>query len=119
MANRTLPKGVREISLRPYPGRLYVATTKKAFSEAAKRIYGSSDIPSEEAGGTFRFDADRNGVAAYLIWAEGEEYWVHEIAHVVLHLFQRVGIHPVKAGGEPFCYMMQTLWQDIRGARKL
>lgn len=45
----------------------------------------------------------------YLVWGKNRPYLAHEIAHVVLHVFEIAGIDPRDANGEPFCYMLSQL----------
>jgi hypothetical protein len=50
----------------------------------------------------------------YLIWAKDAAQLAHEIAHVVLHVFERCGIDPRECNGEPFCYMLSQLMIDAK-----
>jgi hypothetical protein len=36
----------------------------------------------------------------------------HELSHCLLHVFERCGIDPIQAGGEPFCYMLSQLMME-------
>jgi hypothetical protein len=54
----------------------------------------------------------------YLIWADSPHTLAHETAHVVLHTFERCGIDPREAGGEPFCYMQSQIILDINSKKK-
>lgn len=48
----------------------------------------------------------------YLVWASNPHTLAHELAHTVLHVFERCGIDPREAGGEPFCYLLSQLILD-------
>lgn len=45
----------------------------------------------------------------YLVWGKNPHTLAHELAHAVLHVFERCGIDPREARGEPFCYMLSQL----------
>lgn len=113
-----LPDGVKESSLRPYPGRLFIAYTKRGYEAATKEIFGEVDKHDGSEGGKFNFSAGKDGVCTYVVWACSIPFWTHEMSHVVLHLFHRVGVNPVKSTGEPFCYMIQTLMEDVVRLRR-
>lgn len=51
----------------------------------------------------------KDGKWTYLLWAEETHTMAHELSHVVLHTFERLGIDPREGNGEPFCYMLSQL----------
>lgn len=112
-----LPEGVKESSLRPYPGRLFIAYTKSAYEAATLEIFGEKDKLDGSEGGKFNYAGGKDGISTYVVWGSNVPYWTHEMSHVVLHLFQRVGVNPVKSTGEPFCYMVQALMEDVSKLR--
>jgi hypothetical protein len=100
---------VRELSLRPYHGRLFIATSKKDYEASHKRIFKDPDRLTCAQEGRFAGGCGRDDLWTYLVWAEKPHTLAHELAHVVLHVFERCGIDPREAGGEPFCYMLSQL----------
>lgn len=106
-----MSKKVKRLSLRPYNGSLHVCSDEKAYQKAHKRIYGSLDVPLASAGreGRFSGGCGEDGKWVYLIWYTSPATLAHELSHVVLHVFERCGIDPREAGGEPFCYMLSQL----------
>lgn len=63
-------------------------------------------------GGEFSAGQGKDGKLFYLAYAETPHFWAHELAHVVLHLFDYVGCPLQQGGGEPFCYMLHTLMEE-------
>lgn len=103
---------VAELSLRPYNGRLFIARTPKSYEAAHKRMFGSEDKLTIAQNGRFYRGCGKDGMITYLIWGKKTPQVAHEIAHVVLDVFERVGIDPCSGNGEPFCYMLSQLLID-------
>lgn len=108
-------KHVREISLRPYAGRLFYARTQKAYEAAHKKLFAEPDVLSCAQEGRFSGGEGKDGLWTYLVWASSKSSLVHEFSHVVLHVFERCGINPIDANGEPFCYLLSQLCKDAKG----
>jgi hypothetical protein len=105
---------VKEISLRPYNGRLFVEKTKKGYEKAHSKIFKTPDILNCSQEGRFSGGEGKDGMWTYLVWGKSHHNLVHEISHVLLHVFERCGIDPREALGEPFCYMISQLMMDVR-----
>lgn len=105
-------KGVKELSLRPYNGRLFVAKSRKAYQRAHNEIFSEPDVLTCAQEGRFSGGCGKDGLWTYLVWAEHPHTLAHEISHAVLHVFERCGIDPREAGGEPFCYMLSQLLSE-------
>lgn len=106
-------RGVFEISLRPYPGKLLVIGSREEFSKACLRILNHPDtlLPGQQ--GRFMAGPDKDGMQNYLVWATNPHTMAHEVSHVILDLFEMIGIYPAAAGGEPFCYLLSQILLDI------
>lgn len=100
---------MKELSLRPYNGRLFVAKTPKEYESAHIRLFKTPDVLTCAQEGRFSGGQGKDGLWTYLVWAKGRHTLAHEIAHTILHVFERCGIDPREAGGEPFCYMLSQL----------
>jgi len=105
---------VRELSLRPYNGRLFLAASKKDYEAGHKKLFKTNDLLNNGTEGRFRGGEGKDGMWTYLIYAEEPHTLAHELSHVVLHVFERVGINPIEALGEPFCYMLSQLMKDAK-----
>ena len=104
------PRTLQELSLRPYHGRLWLARTRQTYERAHQRIFSEPDVLTCAQEGRFAAGSGKtNGLWTYLIYAEKPHSLAHELAHVVLHTFQRAGIDPREANGEPFCYLLSQL----------
>lgn len=103
---------MKEISLRPYHGRLFVVKTAKQYKRAHKKLFKTPDVLICAQAGRFSGGEGRDGMWTYLVWGDGKHDLVHELSHVVLHVFERCGIDPVQGNGEPFCYMLSQLVLD-------
>lgn len=104
----------KELSLRPYSGRLFVAFTVKDYERAHTRLFKEPDVLTCAQAGRFSGGCGKDGLWTYLVYGQRPHYLVHELSHVVLHVFKRAGIDPRKAGGEPFCYMLSQLVLEAR-----
>lgn len=102
-------KGAFELSLRPYTGELWVARSRGFYEQVHERLFKESDVLSCNQAGRFSAGPGKGRMWTYLIWADSPATLAHELSHVVLHTFERCGIDPVAAGGEPFCYMLSQL----------
>lgn len=100
---------VRELPLRPYSGRLFVAKTAKEYEKAHRKLFNAPDVLTCAQEGRFVGGEGKDGMWTYLVWGKKPHTLAHELAHVVLHVFARCGIDPREAGGEPFCYMLSQL----------
>ena len=103
------PCSPHELSLRPYHGRLFVTRSLKAYEKAHQRIFKTPDVLTCAQNGRFSGGEGKDGMWTYLIWGAKPHTMAHELSHVVLHVFERCGIDPREAGGEPFCYMLSQL----------
>lgn len=106
---------MRELSLRPYNGRLFVVTTAKEYERAHEKLFNTPDVLNCAQDGRFSSGEGKDGMWTYLIWGKHPHTLAHELAHAVLHVFERCGIDPREAGGEPFCYMLSQLLLDAEG----
>lgn len=106
---------MKKIPLTPYPGIVLVTTSREEFAKEYKRQTG-------EDGGHFSKSVTgrmqpffREGFApVYLIFYQGRvSTLVHELAHVVLRVFEDIGTDPCSGGGEPFCYLQAHLYEEV------
>jgi len=106
---------IQKIDLRPYIGTLYVVRTKDQFRSAYKRLFADDDCGlKDSSGGRFiRGPHRKTRMLTYLVWAEKGHYMVHELSHIVLDLFETVGVAPCSSDGEAFCYMLGKLCEDV------
>lgn len=105
---------MKKLSLRPYNGSLYVCPDEADYQRTHKRVFGERDVPLVGSGREGRFTGGEgpDGKWAYVIWYTSAATLAHELSHVVLHVFERCGIDPREALGEPFCYMLSQLILD-------
>lgn len=107
-------KPYKEISLRPYSGRMFYAKTRKGYEQGHRELFREPDVLNCSQGGRFSGGCGKDGIWTYLLWADTQPYLAHEVAHVVLHTFERCGIDPCSGNGEPFCYMLSQILMDIK-----
>lgn len=106
-------KHIKELSLRPYNGRLFVTRSREAYEKAHLKLFNEPDVLNCTQAGRFSGGRGKDDMWTYLIIAEEPPYWAHELSHVILHTFERCGIDPREAKGEPFCYLLSQLMQEI------
>jgi hypothetical protein len=105
---------VKELSLRPYFGTVRVCKSRKEYQREYKKLHGTEDDGLTNASSgrmTGRQYKDRSPV--FLVWGAAPCYVAHELAHVILWVFERAGIDPREAAGEPFCYMLSQLLLEV------
>lgn len=105
-------KGLKELSLRPYTGRLFFAKSRKAYQKKHQELFAEPDILESRQVGRMSGGKDEKGAYTYLIYAEAAPQLAHELSHVILSVFGDCGIDPREANGEPFCYMLSQLMQE-------
>lgn len=101
---------MKTLSLRPYPGEVRVFKSVKAYHKAHLKLFGEPD--KDLSGNQGRMTGiwnDKLKRRVYLVWATTPTFLAHELSHVILDLFDDVGIDPREANGEPFCYMLSQL----------
>jgi len=103
---------LKELSLRPYNGKLFVVKTKKQYEKAHKNLFKTPDVLTCSQVGRLSGGEGNDGVWTYLVWYSSPSTLAHELSHVVLHVFERCGIDPRECAGEPFCYMFSQLIID-------
>ncbi len=106
---------MKELSLRPYHGRLFVAYSRKEYEKAHVTVFKEPDVLTCAHEGRFAGGEGRDGMWTYLIWGKRQHNLAHELSHVVLHVFERCGIDPREGRGEPFCYLLSQLMLDAKG----
>jgi hypothetical protein len=104
-----LPKGCKEIELRPYNGRLFFVRSKTVYEKAHKILFKTPDVLTCAEEGRFTGGEGKDGMWTYLVWASKPSVLAHEMAHAVFHIFDRCGIDPRDSHGEAFCYMLSQL----------
>lgn len=104
---------MKEIALRPYPGSIRLCATREEFYRQHKLMFGEpgKDLTHNRGRMVARWD-DETSWPYYIVWGESTAHLAHELAHVVLHVFELADIDPRAANGEPFCYLLSQLLVD-------
>lgn len=111
---------MQELSLRPYHGRLFVAKTAKEYEKAHAELFKTPDVLiSYVQEGRFSGGEGNDGMWTYLTWGKYPHILAHELAHTVLHVFERCEIDPREGNGEPFCYMLSQLLLEAKGFKEV
>ena len=103
---------MKELLLRPYSGKLYLAKSRKEYEKKHLVLFGSVDTLDKAQRGRMAGGVASNGVWVYLIWAKTNPQLAHELSHVLLNVFLCGGMDPRECNGEPFCYMLSQLLLD-------
>ena len=109
---------MKRLTLRPYPGEILLYDNFEAFQRKYKSANnGHSHIKDKrEIWGT-TVPLMRVGHApTFLVYCQRGKpaTLAHEFSHVILHVFEIVGMDPRTSEGEPFCYMLSSLLQEAR-----
>lgn len=103
---------MKKLSMAPYPSRILLCSTRKEFLRVYRAMSGIH-YPGVDAKGTMvELHHDRKGEIVALIHASGAATLAHEFSHAILNTFERIGIDPREANGEPFCYMLSHLMEQ-------
>lgn len=102
----------KQLSLRPFSGHLWVATTREDYEKADRRIFKTPDVLTCATEGRFSGGQGKDGVWTYLVYAESAPVMAHELSHALFAVFEHCGINPADSGGEVFCYMLQQLLEE-------
>lgn len=104
----------KELSLRPYPGKIILCKSlkemRRIYEKHTKEKYPYKD---EKAGGRFikiAYGLEKDSI--WLVYGKEPHVLAHELTHVLLLLFERIGADPGCGNGEPFCYMLSQLMLD-------
>jgi succinate dehydrogenase/fumarate reductase flavoprotein subunit len=109
---------MKQLSLRPYTGKLYLAESKKEYAKLHKRLFKSEEVLSVAQAGRFAGGCGKDDMWTYLVWASSSATLAHELSHVIFHVLERHGIDPRHDTGEVFCYMLSMLLLDAGPSRK-
>lgn len=100
-------------SLRPYPGKVVICSRRKDFYREHRQRFGCKHDPLGTRKGRMIGQLDQEEKRmVYLVWADSPAVMSHELAHVILDVFEMVGIDPISGNGEAFCYLLSQLMQD-------
>lgn len=105
-------KNFIKVSIRPYPGLLYVTADKTAFEHLHKTLFGEEfKLEKDDVGKTQR-DMSVKQKQTYLIYASSAVVLVHELVHVMTHVFDRIDIPMNDAGSETMAYFLDSMFKD-------
>lgn len=104
----------KELDLRPYLGKIILCEKLESFKNEYAALTGEAypftdDDP--EGGRYIQLDGENNDVR-WLVWGNDFKCVVHELCHVLLHTFGKIGHDPTEGDGEPFCYMLSALMDE-------
>jgi len=105
---------MKELSLRPYHGRLFIVSSKEEYEKCHAKLFKTLDVLPRDQAGRFTGDEGKDGLWTYLIWAKDAPQLAHELTHVLFHVWERCGMDPRDSGGEAFCYMLSQLMIDAK-----
>lgn len=100
---------MKELSLRPYNGRLFITKSRKDYQAQHEALFKTPDVLTCATAGRFVGGEGHDGTWTYLVLANRPHLLAHEMVHVLLHVWERSGMDPRDSGGEAFCYMLSQL----------
>jgi hypothetical protein len=102
---------LKELSLRPYHGKIILCESRKelrkVYKKQTKTSYPYAD--PKDGGRYVRLEGDAAADIVWLVWGSKLAYLSHEFSHVLLQTFNTIGHDPREGDGEPFCYMLSQL----------
>ena len=106
------------LSLRPYPGEVRLFASLSDLRLHYEKHVGPYPYTDEPTGGRYIFLEPKRGQNAshgvYIVYANRPHVLAHELTHVLLHTWKRIGADPRESNGEPFCYMLSQLLVDAK-----
>lgn len=108
---------MKQLSLRPYTGKLYLASSKKDYELAHKKLFKTPDVLSCNQIGRFSGGEGKDGMWTYLVYGDTQAALAHEFAHVIFHVFENCNIPASSGNEEPFCYLLSQLMLDSKKSK--
>lgn len=105
-------KNVIEVSLRPYPGTLFVTADREIFETSHRNIYGEELKLEKDDDGRCVREKSSEGKQVYLVYACSPAGMLHELVHVMTHIFERIDIPMNDASTETMAYFLDGLFKD-------
>lgn len=100
---------MKELSLRPYTGRLFVTKSRKEYERQHKKLFKTPDVLTCSTVGRFSGGEGKDGIWTYLVIASNPHTLAHELVHILMHVWGICDMDPRDSGGEAFCYMLGQL----------
>lgn len=101
-----------KVSMRPYPGILFVTADRETFEKLHKTQFGEGfKLEKDDAGRSARMMSLKEK-QTYLVYASTVGVLVHELVHVMTHVFDRIDIPMNDAGTETMAYFLDALFKD-------
>jgi len=101
--------------LRPYSGRLYVTADRDTFEKLHKSLFKEEFKLEKDDVGRTAPGTNAKGRQRYLVYAASMTDLIHELVHVMTHVFDRLDIPMSNANTETMAYFFDSLFKD--GAR--
>jgi len=107
-------KRAKELSLRPYHGRLFIVKSRIDYEREHKRLFKKPDILTCATAARFTGGEGHDGMWTYLVYAKTPPLLAHELSHCLFHVWERCGMDPRDSAGEAFCYMLSQLMIEAK-----
>lgn len=116
----TTPRPVLDFDVPTYGGSVLLYSDRAKWHAAEAALSGETDYK----------DGNPRGAVARLVFADGKAVYIvglfcrdpaiiaHECGHLALFVFDRAGVDPICGNGEPFCYLLDTLYTTVSQALK-
>jgi len=98
--------------LRPYSGRLFVTADRETFEHLHKTMLGEEFKLEKDDRGRTAQALNKKGGQRYLVYAVSVTDLVHELVHVMTHLFDRLGIPMSNDNTETMAYFFDSVFKD-------
>jgi len=99
-------------NLRPYPGLFFVTADRETFEKLHKSLFKEEyKLEKDDVGRSVRA-MNCKGKQTYLVYASSVGILVHELVHVMTHVFDRIDIPMNDAGTETMAYFLDSLFKD-------
>ena len=98
--------------VRPYPGLLFVTADRETFERLHKSQFGEElKLEKDDVGRSVRAMSVKEK-QTYLVYASSVAILVHELVHVMTHVFDRIGIPMNDSNSDTMAYFIDSLFKD-------
>ena len=107
---------MKKASLHPYPGKVWLCQSREEFYDVHRRLTRTESDAIDNLGGIEVLLSHPKHGYVFLVYAESNACLVHELGHVCIDLFTQIINSQVEGGnGEPFCYLIESLFDKLAG----
>ena len=107
------PKGLFHWDVPLYGGTVWLACTRVKYAAAAAVLDGEPASDNSIGCMLQATHPDHGRVFLIGVFNGTQHVLAHEIGHACLDIMEVAGIDPIGCGGEPYCYLQQSMFEAL------